>query len=48
MIDTEYDDDVEQDIAEEASLARELSFLFGEVIVEQARLICYYISFSFE
>ena len=39
MIDTEYDDDVEQDVAEEASLARELSYLFGGNIVEQARLI---------
>jgi len=39
MIDTEYEDNVEQDIAEEASLVRELSFLFGDDIVEQARLI---------
>ncbi len=39
MIDTEYDKDVGQDIAESDSLARELSYLFGDEIVEQARLI---------
>ena len=39
MIDSEYDNDVGQDIAEDDSLGRELSFLFGEEIVEQARLI---------
>ncbi len=39
MIDTEYDDGLGQDIAEDESLARELSFLFGGDIVEQARLI---------
>ena len=38
-MDTEPEDDLEQDIAGEASLARELSFLFGEDIVGQARLI---------
>ncbi len=39
MIDTEYDDDLGQYIAEGESLVRELSFLFGEDIVEQACLI---------
>lgn len=39
MIDTEYDNSIGQDIAEDASLGRELSFLFGEDIVEQTRLI---------
>jgi len=39
MIDSEYDDGLGQDIAEEASLAREWSFLFGDDIVDQARLI---------
>ncbi len=39
MIDTEYDDDLGSDITEHESLARELSFLFGGDIVEQARLI---------
>jgi len=39
MIDTEYDNGIGQDIAEDASLGRELSFLFGEDIVEQTRLI---------
>ena len=39
MIDTEYNDGLGQDITEHESLARELSFLFGGDIVEQARLI---------
>ena len=39
MIDSEYDDGLGQDIAEEASLARELSFLFGEEVVEPAQLL---------
>lgn len=39
MIDTEYNDDLGSDITEHESLARELSFLFGGDIVEQARLI---------
>ena len=39
MIDTEHDNDLSQVIAEEATLAKELSFLFGEQIVEQARLL---------
>ena len=39
MDDTEHQEDLLRDIADEASLLRELSFLFGEDIVEQARLI---------
>ncbi len=39
MIDTEYEDDLVEDIAENNSLVRELSYLFGEDLVEQARLI---------
>jgi hypothetical protein len=39
MTDTKHNDDLTDDRAEEASLARELSFLFGEEIIEQARLI---------
>ncbi len=39
MIDSVHDEDLIDDRAEEASLARELSFLFGAGIVEQARLI---------
>ncbi len=39
MIDTEYNDDLVEDITGHESLARELSFLFGGDIVEQARLI---------
>jgi len=39
MADTEYEDDLLQDIAGDESLTRELSFLFGADIVEQARLI---------
>ena len=39
MIDTSYDDDLGSDITEHESLARELSFLFGGDIVEQACLI---------
>ncbi len=39
MIDTEYNDDLVEDISEHESLARELSFLFGGDIVEQVRLI---------
>ena len=39
MIDTEYDDDLGSNITEYESLARELSFLFGGDIVEQARMI---------
>ncbi len=39
MIDTSYDDGLGQDITEHDSLARELSFLFGEEIVEQAQLL---------
>lgn len=39
MIDTEHDNDLQHDIAGEASLARELSFLFGADIVAQARLL---------
>lgn len=39
MIDSEHDDDLTDDRAGAASLARELSFLFGEDVVEQARLI---------
>ena len=39
VIDSEYKGDLEQDIAGEESLARGLSFLFGEVIVEQARVL---------
>ena len=39
MIDTEYGDDLAQDIAGDASRLRELSYLFGDDVVEQARLI---------
>lgn len=39
MVDAEHEDDLAQDIAGDESLARELSFLFGADIVEQARLI---------
>lgn len=39
MIEKEHDDDLQQDIAEEESLARQLSCLFGQAIVEQARLL---------
>jgi hypothetical protein len=39
VIETEHEDDLMQDMAGDASLARELSFLFGADIVEQARLI---------
>lgn len=39
MADTEHEADLKQDIASEESLARELSFLFGEEIVEQARVL---------
>jgi len=39
MIDTEYNNSIGQDIAEDASLGRELSFLFSEDIVEQTCLI---------
>jgi hypothetical protein len=39
MSDSEYQDDQLDDVAESESLARELSFLFGEETVEQARLI---------
>lgn len=39
MIDTEYDDHHIDDITGYEALARELSFLFGEDIVGQARLI---------
>ena len=39
MIDTEYDDGLGPDITKHESLARELSFLFGGDIVDQARLI---------
>lgn len=34
-----HEDDLKRDIAEEESLVRELSFLFGEDIVKQARLL---------
>ena len=39
MTDTEQEDDLKQDMAEEMSLSRELSFLFGKDVVEQARLL---------
>lgn len=39
MIDTEYNEDLGSDVAEHESMARELSFLFGQDIVEQARLV---------
>jgi hypothetical protein len=39
MSNSEYQDDQLDDVAESESLARELSFLFGEETVEQARLI---------
>lgn len=39
MTDTEHEADLKQDIASEESLARELSFLFGEEVVEQARVL---------
>lgn len=39
MVDSEYTDDLEQVIARDESLARELSYLFGEEIVGQARLL---------
>ena len=39
MSNTEHDNDIRQDIAEGVSLARELSFLFGEDVVKQAQLI---------
>ncbi|MCZ6525797.1 MAG: hypothetical protein O6928_04460 [Gammaproteobacteria bacterium] len=39
MTDSEYEDDLQQDIAGEVTLNRELSFLFGEDIVVQARLL---------
>ena len=38
-MDTEHEDDLMQDIAGDEALARELSFLFGADIVEQARLL---------
>ena len=39
MIDTEHEDNLLQDINKDASLVRELAVLFGDDIVEQARLI---------
>lgn len=39
MNDPEENDDIAQDIAEDESLVRELTFLFGEEIVDQARVI---------
>lgn len=39
MIDFEYKDDLQQDVADDLTLNRELSFLFGEDIIEQARLL---------
>lgn len=39
MTDFEYEDDLQQDIANEICLDRELSYLFGEGIVMQARLL---------
>lgn len=39
MIDTEYDDDLVEVITEHESMLRELSFLFGHDIVEQAHMI---------
>jgi hypothetical protein len=39
MNNTDYDNNLQQDVAEGEILARELSFLFGEETVEQARLI---------
>ena len=39
MIDSEYDNDIVQDIVEDNSLAKELSLLFGQEIVQQARLV---------
>ncbi len=39
MTDTEHEDNLEQDIADDASQARELAALFGEAIVEQARMV---------
>lgn len=39
MTEVEYGNDLEQDIAADKNLVQELVFLFGEEIVEQARLI---------
>ena len=39
MTEAEHDNGQERDEAGQASLARELSFLFGEDVVEQARLL---------
>ncbi len=39
MSDSEYQDDQLDEVAESESMARELALLFGEEIVEQARLI---------
>jgi len=39
LIDSEHEEDFLDDRAREATLARELSFLFGTDVVEQSRLI---------
>jgi hypothetical protein len=39
MKESENDEDLINDRVEDESVARELSFLFGEVVIEQSRLI---------
>ena len=39
MIDSEFEGNLKQEVAREESQAHDLAFLFGEEIVEQARLI---------
>lgn len=39
MVENEFEDNLEQDIAEEEHLQQELVYLFGSEIVEQAKLI---------
>ena len=39
MIESEFEGNLKQEVAREESQAHELAFLFGEEIVEQARLI---------
>lgn len=39
MVESEHDDDLAQDIAEEEHRAREMAYLFGNEIVKQAKLI---------
>ena len=39
MTEPEFENGIEHDVAEGASLAKELAFLFGEELVEQAQLL---------